>query len=112
RWLSSVILAAWKGNKLVATGRMASGFTEEQLETLTKTLKPLIIKEEGKIVAVKPVVVIEIGYEEIQRSPKYESGYALRFPRLLRLRTEEKKPEDADTVATIEKLFKMQRGRK
>ena len=111
-WLSSVILAAWKGNKLVATGRMASGFTEDQLEQLTKTLKPLIIKEEGKVVAVKPVVVIEIGYEEIQRSPKYESGYALRFPRLLRLRTEEKKPEDADTVTTIEKLFKMQRGRK
>jgi len=91
---------------------MASGFTEEQLEELTKTLKPLITGEEGKIVQVKPQVVIEIGYEEIQASPKYESGYALRFPRLLRIRTNEKSPKDADTVKTIEKLFKMQRGRK
>ena len=112
KWLSSVILAARKGNKLISTGRMASGFTEEQLEQLTKTLKPLITGEEGKIVSVKPQVVIEIGYEEIQKSPKYESGYALRFPRLLRIRTDEKRPEDADTVATIEKLFRMQRGRK
>src|SRR3989338_4316719 len=112
RWLSSVVLAARDGSKLVATGRMASGFTEEQLEELTKTLKPLITGEEGKIVTVKPQVVIEIGYEEIQASPKYESGYALRFPRLLRVRSAEKGPKDADTVKTIEKLFRMQRGRK
>lgn len=111
-WLSSVILAARDGSKLVETGRMASGFTEEQLEELTKTLKPLITGEEGKIVSVKPQIVIEIGYEEIQASPKYPSGYALRFPRLLRIRTDEKSPKDADTVKTIEKLFKMQRGRK
>ncbi len=112
KWLSSVILAARDGHKLAPTGRMASGFTEEQLEELTKTLKPLITKEEGKIVAVKPRVIIEIGYEEIQKSPKYESGYALRFPRLLRIRTEEKRPEDANTVKDIKKLFKQQKRRR
>lgn len=112
KWLSSVILAARRGSKLVSTGRMSSGFTEEQLGELTKTLKPLIIKEEGKVVTVRPQIVVEIGYEEIQKSPKYESGYAFRFPRLLRFRTDEKKPEDADTVAAIEKIFRMQRGRK
>lgn len=113
KWLSSVILAARKGSKLVSTGRMSSGFTEEQLEELTKTLKPLIIKEEGKVVHVKPQIVVEIGYEEIQKSPKYESGYAFRFPRLLRVRDpKDKGPEDADTVAAIEKIFRMQRGRK
>ena len=112
KWLSSVILAARKGNKLVSTGRMASGFTEEQLEELTKDLKPLITGEEGKIVSVKPKIVIEIGYEEIQASSKYGSGYAFRFPRLLRIRTDEKGPFDADTVQTIQKLFKMQRGGK
>lgn len=111
KWLSSMILGAKKGDKIVGTGRMASGFTEEQLEELTKTLKPLILKEEGKIVTIKPKIVIEIGYEEIQASPKYESGYALRFPRLLRIRTEEKTVFDVDTVATIEKLYKKQRGR-
>src|SRR3989344_4065291 len=113
KWLSSVILAARKGNRLVGTGRMASGFTEEQLEELTKDLKPPITGEDGKVVSVKPKIVIEIGYEEIQASPKYESGYALRFPRLIRIRDpSEKGPFDADTVQTIQKLFRMQRGGK
>jgi DNA ligase-1 len=75
-------------------------------------LKKLIVSEEGKIVKVKPQIVIEVGYEEIQRSPKYPSGYALRFPRLLRIRTDEKKPEDANTVKDIERLFGQQKRRK
>ncbi len=112
KWLSSVILGAKKGNRIVGTGRMASGFTEEQLEELTKTLRPLITGEDGKIVKVTPKIVIEIGYEEIQASPKYESGYALRFPRLLRIRTDEKTVDDIDAVETITKLYKKQRGRK
>ncbi len=113
RWLGSLILAAKKGEKLLETGRMASGLTEEQMEELTKNLKPLIVAEEGKIVSVKPQIVIEVGYEEIQKSPKYPSGYALRFPRLLRIRSSaEKGPKDANTVEDIEKFFKMQKRRK
>ncbi|MBI2583948.1 MAG: hypothetical protein HYW25_04740, partial [Candidatus Aenigmarchaeota archaeon] len=50
-----------------------------------------------------------VAYEEIQRSQKYPTGYALRFPRLLRIRTDEKKPEDANTVKDIEKLFSQQK---
>ncbi len=111
KWLSSMILAANSKNGLEETGRMASGFTEDQLEELTKKLKPLIIEEENKIARIKPQVVIEIGYEEIQKSPKYPSGYALRFPRLLRIR-DDKSPKDANTVSDIEKLFTMQKKRK
>jgi DNA ligase 1 len=61
---------------------------------------------------VKPEIVVEIGYEEIQQSPKYPSGYALRFPRLLRIRAEEKTPDQANSVKDIEKLFRMQTRRK
>ncbi len=112
-WLSSVILAAREGNKLAETGRMASGFTEDQLDELTKKLKGLITETHGKVVGVKPEIVLEIGYEEIQKSSKYGSGFALRFPRLLRIRDPlEKGPKDADTVRTIEKLYGVQRGRK
>lgn len=112
-WFGSLILAARDGNKFVETGRMGSGMTEEQMEELTKILKKLIISEEGKTVNVKPEVVVEIGYEEIQKSPKYPSGYALRFPKLLRLRIDEKKPSDTNSVKDIEKLFRMQkRGRR
>ncbi len=92
---------------------MASGLTEAQLEELTKKLKPLITEELGKIVKVKPRIVVEVGYEEIQRSPKYESGYAMRFPRLLRIREpSDKGPEDINTTKDVEKLFRMQKRRR
>jgi len=112
-WLSSMLLSCRDGSKLLETGKMSSGFTEDQLEELTKKLKGLIIETKGKIVKIKPEVVVEIGYEEIQKSPKYPSGFAFRFPRLLRIRDPaEKGPKDADTLQTIEKLYRMQRGRK
>jgi len=111
QWFGSLVLGAKQAGNFVETGRMASGLTEEQMEDLTKRLKKIIVSEEGKIVSVKPQVVLEIGYEEIQKSPKYKSGYALRFPRLLRLR-EDKSPSDANTVNDIEKLFFMQKKRK
>jgi len=112
KWIGSIILAARSGNKFLPTGMMGSGLTEEQLEELTKKMKKIIIEEHGIEVKVKPEIVVEVAYEEIQKSPTYPSGYALRFPRLLRFRESEKKPEDIDTISTIEKLFSQQRGRK
>ncbi|MDI6721068.1 MAG: DNA ligase, partial [Candidatus Aenigmarchaeota archaeon] len=107
KWLGSLILAARHGEKFLETGRMASGLTEEQMGDLTRILKDLIISEEEKIVKIKPKIVLEIGYEEIQRSPKYPTGYALRFPRLLRIR-DDKRPEDINTIKDIERLFRQQ----
>jgi DNA ligase-1 len=111
RWLGSLLLAARSGRHFMSTGMLGSGLTEEQLEEVTKKLKKIITEEHGRDVRVKPQIVIEVAYEEIQKSPKYPSGYALRFPRLLRFREKEKNPSDADTVKTIEKLYKQQRGR-
>jgi DNA ligase-1 len=53
-------------------------------------------------------VVVEVAYEEIQKSPNYDSGYALRFPRVVRLRTSDKKAEQADTLERVERLYRMQ----
>lgn len=108
RWLGSLVLAARKGNEFLPTGMMGSGLTEEQLEEVTKKLKPLITEEKGKEIKIKPRLVIEVGYEEIQKSPKYPTGYALRFPRLLRIR-DDKGPKDINTISDIEKLFRMQK---
>jgi DNA ligase 1 len=112
KYLSSYILAARdeKGN-LLETGRMSSGLTDTELDQITKELKPLIQRESGKIVAVKPKIVLEVGYEEIQKSPKYPSGFALRFPRMIRFRPD-RGPSDCETVRTIEMLYSKQRGRK
>ncbi len=72
---------------------------------LTKLLKKNIIKTEGKTVWLKPSEVVEVGYEEIQKSNKYPSGFALRFPRFIRLRTSERSVKDCDTVERVKKLY-------
>jgi DNA ligase-1 len=110
RWLSSYILACRDPDtgKFLSCGMMGTGLTEEQFQKMTETLKPLIIEEKGRSVRIKPKVVVEVGYEEIQKSPNYESGYALRFPRLIRDRTMDKGPEEADTIERVRELFKSQ----
>lgn len=109
KFLGSLILACKSGNEFLATGMMGSGLTDKQLSEITKKLKSLIIREKANRVEIKPKIVIEVAYEEIQKSPKYPSGYALRFPRLLRFREKEKKPSDINSKYDIEKLFFQQK---
>ena len=105
-WLGSYLLAARDPDtgELLTIGRMATGFSDEQLKEMTETLKADVSEEIGKEVKLKPKVVVEVAYEEIQKSPTYTSGYALRFPRLVRIRPD-KGPEDADTLQRIEQLL-------
>ena len=112
KWLGSFVLSLkdGKGN-LVEIGKMGSGTTEKQLEELTKELKKNIIEEKGNTVKVKPKIVVEVGYEEIQKSPKYPSGYALRFPRLINIRYD-RSPEDIDSLQRLEKIYRLQRRRR
>jgi len=92
---------------LKEVGRMHTGFTDAQLEEFTDLVEPLIQDIEGREAALDPEVVLEVEYEEIQQSPKYNSGYALRFPRLSRIRTD-LGPSNADTYKRIERLYKNQ----
>ncbi|MFB6091004.1 MAG: ATP-dependent DNA ligase LigA [Halobellus sp.] len=87
----------------VTLGKVATGITDEELESLTGRLEPHVEREDGQTVSIEPAVVFEVGYEEIQRSPTYSSGYALRFPRFVSVR-EDKSPADADTLARVERL--------
>ena len=66
---------------------------------------------EGKVskVKVKPKIIVEVGYEEIQKSPSYKSGFALRFPRLIRLRPD-KSLSDIDSLERVKRLYNQQRG--
>lgn len=120
-WFGSFVLGCRDpdSGKYLECGMMGTGIKEKKTEDtdvtfkdLTKMLKPLVEKEEGKRVWIKPKIVIEVAYEEIQKSPNYESGWALRFPRFVRIRTEEKPAEQADTLERIKKLYKMQKGKK
>jgi len=112
-WLSSFVLACRDGIHFREIGRVGTGIKELEsegvtFEKLTKLLKPLIIEEKGKEVTVKPKIVLEIDYEEIQKSPTYGSGYALRFPRVLRLR-EDKSIRDASEISYIKQLYEEQK---
>ncbi|MEM1579310.1 MAG: ATP-dependent DNA ligase [Archaeoglobaceae archaeon] len=93
--------------KLLRVGRVATGFTDEDLEELTELFKQIIIYREGKIVEFQPKFVFEVAYQEIQKSPKYESGFALRFPRFIRLR-DDKDVGEADTIKRVEELYEFQ----
>jgi DNA ligase-1 len=77
---------------------------------LTDMLKPHIRSEDGSMIKLKPKIVLEIAYEEIQKSPNYSSGFALRFPRLVRLRTD-KGPDEADDIERLERLYRQQKGK-
>jgi len=109
RWMSSYVLACRDPDtgRFLSVGMIGTGLSEEEFENMTENLKPLIISEKGKNVEVKPKIVVEVGYQEIQRSPNYESGMALRFPRLIRIR-EDKSPMECDTIQRIKELYKSQ----
>jgi DNA ligase-1 len=112
KWLSSFVLACRDPDtgKFLPCGMMGTGLTEEQFELMTEKLKPLITEEKGREMKIKPKIVLEIAYQEIQKSPTYESGYALRFPRMIGIR-DDKGPEEIDEIQRVEELFKSQ-GRK
>jgi len=116
-WLSSFIVACRDSEtgEYLEIGRVGTGIKEKEEEgvsfmQLTEMLKPLVVSEKGKIVKIKPEVVIEINYEEIQKSPTYESGYALRFPRLIKIR-EDRRPDEINSLEEVEELYFGQRGR-
>ncbi|MDI3475173.1 MAG: ligase 1 [Thermococcaceae archaeon] len=107
--LGSFLVAAYDphSGEFVPVGKVGSGFTDEDLVEFTKMLKPYIVKQEGKFVEIEPKFVIEVTYQEIQKSPKYKSGFALRFPRYVALR-EDKSPEEADTIERVAELYELQ----
>jgi DNA ligase-1 len=67
----------------------------------------LILEEKGKIVTIVPKIVVEVLYDEMQHSPKYESGFALRFPRVLRIR-DDKDAYDSDTISRAFEIYEAQ----
>ncbi|HPE63963.1 MAG TPA: ATP-dependent DNA ligase [Methanothrix sp.] len=97
--------------RLEDVGWVATGITDEMLGELTDLFRDLIlVSGEGMEVEVRPEVIFEVAFEEIQKSPNYSSGYALRFPRLVRVR-DDKSVEEADALDRVANLYTTQRGR-
>ncbi len=113
-WITSFTLACRKDDKLVEIGKASTGLKEKSsglsFKDMTKLIKPLILEQKGKSLKIKPKVVIEVAYEEIQKSPNYDSGFALRFPRIIR-RREDLGVSNCDDVKRIEQIYKHQKGK-
>ncbi len=113
-WISSYNLACInKKGEYLEIGKMGTGMKEKEDQgmtfgQLTEEVKPYIIKEKGKKVFIKPKIVISVTYQEIQKSPNYPSGFALRFPRFISLRPD-RRAKDITTVEEIADDFDHQK---
>jgi DNA ligase-1 len=108
-WLSDYYLAARDAEtgEFLTVGKTFKGLTDAEIIEMTKRLKELAIKEEPRRVFVFPKIVVEVAYNEIQKSPKYKCGMALRFARITRIR-DDKTPEEADTIQRVKEIYKSQ----
>ena len=109
-WLSSFNVACRNEGEFLEIGMVSSGLKEKEeegttYEELTNLLKPLILETEGNKVKVKPKLVISVTYQNIQKSPSYSSGFALRFPRITAFRPD-RSVNDITTLWEIEKEVK------
>jgi DNA ligase 1 len=108
-WLTSFTLACASEAGFLELGKVGTGLKEKpeeglSFQELTDLLKPLITEEKGRDVKVKPEVVVSILFEEIQKSPSYAAGYALRFPRIVALRSD-RQPDDILSVEEVEDIY-------
>ena len=96
--------AVWNEGTLVPFAKAYSGLTDAEIRELDAWIRRNTLEKYGPVRHVKPEHVFELGFEGIQASPRHKSGVAVRFPRILRWRTD-KKPEDADTLERLRALM-------
>jgi DNA ligase 1 len=112
-WLSNYWLAVRdeQTGAFQMIGKTFKGLTDAEFETMTERMRSLATVEERWGFHLRPEVVVEVAHNEIQRSPHYPSGFALRFARIVRIR-DDKGPEDVDTYARLKELYAKQFERK
>jgi DNA ligase-1 len=108
-WLSDYYLAARdaQSGDLVIVGKTFKGLTDAEIIEMTRRLEQSAISRNGHKVIVVPKIVVEVAYNEIQKSLKYECGMALRFARITRIRND-KAPEEVDTIQRVREIYRRQ----
>jgi DNA ligase-1 len=102
--LSDFTFGVWDGTRFVNIGKAYSGLTDDELRELTRLFRAQTVERFSRVVLVKPCVVLEVAFDGVQKSPRHKSGYALRFPRIVRWRRD-KTPEQADDLARVVALY-------
>lgn len=101
--LSDYTFAVRDGDRFLNVGKAYSGLTDDEIRELTRRLRQSATQRFGRVLLVKPEIVLEVAFDGIQESPRHKSGFAMRFPRIVRWR-EDKGPEDADTLERVREI--------
>jgi DNA ligase 1 len=105
--LSDYTFAVRDGERLVNIGKAYSGLTDVEIAEMTKWFLDHTIEDQGFLLIVEPKIVVEVAFNNMMRSDRHNSGFALRFPRIVRIRTD-KPPEEADTIERVGKIYEGQ----
>ena len=105
--LSDYTFAVRDGDNLLNVGKAYSGLTDAEIAEMTQWFLAHTVEDHGFRRTVEPKIVLEVAFNNMMRSSRHESGYALRFPRILRIRTD-KSPEEIDTLETVKKIYEKQ----
>jgi DNA ligase-1 len=106
--LSDYTFAVWDGDRLVNIGKAYSGLTDIEISEMTQWFLEHTTEDRGFLRVVEPKIVLEVAFNNMMRSDRHESGYALRFPRIVRLRPD-KSAEEADTLERAREIFEQQK---
>jgi DNA ligase-1 len=106
-WLSDYTFAVRDGEVLRNVGKAYSGVTDVEIARLTQFFMEHTLEDFGSVRAVEPLMVLEVAFNNVMRSERHESGFALRFPRILRIR-DDKPVEEIDTLARVEEIYESQ----
>jgi DNA ligase 1 len=107
--LSDYTFAVRKGEELVNIGKAYSGLTDKEIAELTQWFLAHTLADHGHAREVEPKIVLEVAFNAIMRSHRHDSGFALRFPRIVRIR-EDKLPTEIDTIKEVERIYSSQHG--
>jgi DNA ligase-1 len=105
--LSDFTFAVKDGDELKNIGKAYSGLTDAEIDELTKFFKEHTLEDHGGFRTVEPLIVLEVAFNNIMRSDRHNSGFALRFPRILRIRND-KPVSEIDTLERAEEIYNAQ----
>jgi DNA ligase 1 len=105
--LSDYTFAVWDGDRLVNIGKAYSGLTDVEIADMTQWFLDHTVEDQGFRRVVEPKIMLEVAFNNMMRSDRHESGYALRFPRIVRLRPD-KSAEEADTIERAREIYDQQ----
>ncbi|MHB1908999.1 MAG: ATP-dependent DNA ligase [Nitrososphaerales archaeon] len=106
--ISDYTFAVKDDDELKVIGKAYSGLSDAEITEMTKLIETITIQDQGYRMIVKPSLLIEVAFDAIQKSERHDSGYALRFPRIKRLRFD-KSPKEIDTLERVKKIYESQR---